>query len=182
MEIEFTGRHMDVHPKLREKAERRLRKLERALHGVTNVHVILAAEHNKVLAEVTIHSRHLDLAAVEESVDAEVALTTVIDKLIRQAERQVGKRRDHKRSTARRRRQSAMWSGVLAETSSDDGEKARVVRTRRLLPKPMTVDEAILELERSDEELLIYTDSETLRTHVLHRRRDGRLGIIEPEI
>jgi putative sigma-54 modulation protein len=184
MDIEYTGRHMEIHPKLRAAAERRLRKLDRVLRGVTHVHVVMAAERHHVLAEVTVRSRNLDLSAVEESADGEVALTTVIDKLIRQAERHVGKVRTRKRVTARRSRRAALWSGVLAPTpgGEGDGESHRVVRSRRLLPKPMTVDEAILELERRNEDLLIYTDSVTLKTHVLHRRRDGRLGIIEPEI
>jgi len=185
MDIEYTGRHMEIHPKLRTAAERRLRKLDRVLHGVTHVHVVMAAERHHVMAEVTVRSRNLDLSAVEESADAEVALTTVIDKLLRQAERHVGKVRTRKRVTARRSRRAALWSGVLAPSPSGgegDGESHRVVRSRRLLPKPMTVDEAILELERRDDDLLIYTDSVTLKTHVLHRRRDGRLGIIEPEI
>ena len=96
MRIEYTGRHMDVPDSVRRLGDRKLRKLAKHLRGITDVHVILTADKHRHTAEVTVHSPHGDLAATGESSDIGVSLSTVMDKLIRQAERRVGKLRVRK--------------------------------------------------------------------------------------
>lgn len=184
MRIEYTGRQMGVAPELRAAFERRLRKLVRVLPSITHVHVVLAIDKHRESAEVTVQSPHLSLAAAEEGHDAGQLLATVVDRLTRQAERHVGKWRERKRRAPARAR--ALWSGVLAETlaGGDGGAPARgvrIVRTRRFLVKPMTVDEAVLELGSNDEGVVVFRDAGTERVNVLYRRKDGELGLIEPE-
>jgi len=87
---------MDVTDAIRRLGDRKLRKLAKHLRGITDVHVIVTADKRGYTAEVTAHSPHLDLAATEESSDIAVSLSTVMDKLIRQAERRVGKQRVRK--------------------------------------------------------------------------------------
>jgi putative sigma-54 modulation protein len=103
----------------------------------------------------------------------------VIDKLTRQAQHQLGKWRGRKRRAAGRT--PALWSGVLAANDARESGRPRVIRTRRFVAKPMTVDEAILEVGTSEEGLVVYRDAETERVSVLYRRKDGHLGLIEPE-
>ena len=178
MKIEYTGRQTEVAPQIRKLAERKLKKLERALHGITHVHVVLASDKHRQIAEVTVQSRNLTLAAAEETDDQAVSLSTVMDKLTRQAEKHVGKRRERKRR--RPARATALWSGVLAPASAGDGGP-RIVRSRRFVIKPMTVDEAALEVGSSDEGFLVFRDAATERVNVLFKRKDGNLGLIEPE-
>ena len=59
MRIEFTGRQTEVSPELRALTERKLRKLERVLHGISDVHVVLASDKHRQIAEVSVHSPHL---------------------------------------------------------------------------------------------------------------------------
>jgi putative sigma-54 modulation protein len=174
VQIEYTGRHTDITPKLRTLAERKITKLEKVLHGITSVHVILAVDKRRHTAEVTVHSARLDLAAIEESADLTSSISTVMDKLIRQAQKRTGKLRERKR----RSRTEAVWSGVLA--GGGDGN-ARVVRSQRFVAKPMTVDEAVAEVGSNDDGLLVFRDADTERLNVLYRRKDGKLGLIEPE-
>jgi len=96
MQIEFTGRQTDVPPRLRALAERKLRKLSRTLRGITHAHVVLITDKHRQIAEITGRSRHLVLAAQEEGADLAAALGTVMDKLTRQAQRHLGKRRERK--------------------------------------------------------------------------------------
>ena len=151
MRIEYTGRHMDVPDKVRRLGERKLRKLAKHLRGITDVHVILTADKHRHTAEVTVHSPHGDLAAAQESSDIGVSLSTVMDKLIRQAERRVGKLRVRKGGG------------------------------RRFAVKPMTIEEAALEVGASPEGVLVFRDASTERVSVLYKRKDGNLGLIEPE-
>ena len=179
MRIEYTGRQTEVPPQVRALAERKLRKLAKVLHGINHVHVILTADKHRQTAEVGVHSRHLTLTATEETGDLAVSLANVIDKLTRQAQRHMGKRQE------RKRRGGPVWgtalaSGALAALAVEGGP--RVIRSRRFLVKPMTVEEAVLEVGASDDGFLVFRDAATERVNVLYRRKDGNLGLIEPEV
>jgi putative sigma-54 modulation protein len=179
MNVEYTGRQMEVGPELRAACERRLRKLARVLPSITHVHVVLGVDNHRESAEVTVQSPHLSLAAAEEGHDVGQLLVTVVDRLTRQAERHVGKWRERKRRAPARAR--ALWSGVLAEPTPAEAGGPRVVRTRRFLVKPMTVEEAILEMGAGDDGVVVFRDAASERVKVLYRRKDGNLGLIEPE-
>jgi putative sigma-54 modulation protein len=175
MKIEYTGRQTDVPPAIRKLAERRIDKLSRALRGITRVHVILTADKHRQCAEVSIHSAHLDLSATEVTGDLGVSLATALDKLERQAERHLGRIRERKRRGPSRSRD---WA---PEAPAKDAAP-RVIRSRRSPVKPMTVDEAVLESRLSNEGLVVFRDAKTERVTVLYRRKDGNLGLIEPEV
>jgi putative sigma-54 modulation protein len=178
MQVEFTGRQTDVPASVRALVERKLRKLSRVLHAINHVHVILSADKHRQIAEVTVQSPHLTLAAQEESGDLFASLSTVMDKLTRQAERHVGKRRERRRRAPARA--TALWAGVVAPAPGGNGAP-RVVRSRRFVVRPMTVEEAMAEVETNEEGFLVYRDAATERMNVLYRRKDGNLGLIEPE-
>jgi putative sigma-54 modulation protein len=180
MQVEYTGRHTEVTPALRALAEKKLAKLAKVLPGITTVHVIFAVDKHREIAEITVHSSHLDLTAADESGDLGTSLATVMDKLTRQAQKRVGRLRERKR----RSRTAAVWTGVLGPATGDGAEGAartRVVRSRRFVAKPMTVDEAVIAVESTDDGLVVFRDADTERLHVLYRRKDGHLGLIEPE-
>jgi putative sigma-54 modulation protein len=180
MKVDYTGRHTEVTEPLRRLTERKLAKLGKVLPGITHVHVVFAVDRHSHLAEITVHSPHLDLAATDESGELATALSTVMDKLVRQAQKHVGKIRQRKRRTGAR--PEALWSGVLSASQvPGDGEGARVVRSRRFVAKPMTVDEAVLEVTSGGDGVVVFRDAATERVNVLYKRRDGNLGLIEPE-
>jgi ribosome hibernation promoting factor len=180
MRIDYTGRKAQVSPEVRQLAERKLRKLEKVLHGITDVHVVLATDKRRQQVEVSVRSPRLSLTAAEEGADAGRSLATVIDRLTRQAQRHVGRVRE----TKRRRRETALWNGVVeaSKTASTPSEGVRrVVRSRRFFAKPMTVDDAALQVASSEDGLLVFRDATTSRLSVLYRRKDGTLGLIEPD-
>jgi len=177
--VEYTGRHVEVPADARRLGDRKLRKLAKVLRGITDVHIVLAADKHRQSAEVTVHSPHVDLAAKEESDDFGASLTAVMDKLIRQAERHTGKRRIRKGG---RVRPSSVREVAPAPAASPTEERApRVIRTRRFAVKPMTVEEAALEIGASTDGVLVFRDAATERVNVLYRRKDGNLGLIEAE-
>ncbi|HLA78771.1 MAG TPA: ribosome-associated translation inhibitor RaiA [Vicinamibacteria bacterium] len=179
MQIDFTGRGVEVPDEIRGLAERKLSKLQRVLRGISHVHVILAADKHRQIAEVSVHSPHLSLTAAEESGDLGGSLSTVIEKLTRQAQRHTGKLRERKRRGGPRT--TALWAGVVPSGDSRGEGLPRIIRSRRFVPKPMTVEEALLEVSASDDGFLVFRDAATERMNVLYRRKDGNLGLIEPE-
>jgi putative sigma-54 modulation protein len=179
MKIEFTGRQTEVSAELRRLAERKLAKLGRVLPGITRAHVILAVDRHRQSAEISVHSPRLDLAARETSEDLGVSIAGVVDKLTRQALRQVGRRRERVRTGPPRTPASPK---VGVEARAQEGRGLRVIRARRPAGKPMTLDEAAAEMLAREEGFLVFRDSKTERVHVLFRRKDGNLGLIEPEV
>jgi putative sigma-54 modulation protein len=174
MKIEFTGRQTGIPDELRRVAERKLQKVGKLLPSVTRAHVTLAVDKHRQVAEVSVHSRQMDLSAVEVSANPRLSLTGAIDKLLRQAQRQSARRRERKGGDTPRR--------VTPQPADRDPAHAspRVVRSRRAAVKPMTVDEAALEMESRADGVLVFRDAATERVNVLFRRKDGNLGLIEP--
>jgi len=173
MKIEFTGRQTEVPADARRLAEQKLQKLARLLPAVTRAHVILTADKHRQVAEVSLHSRHADLAATAVTTDPRLSLAAAIGKLERQAEKQRTRRK------VRKGAESPRTASPPREKA--DGAGPRVIRTRRSAVKPMTLDEAALELGGRGDGVLVYRDAATERVTVLYRRRDGNLGLVEPE-
>ncbi len=182
MKIEFTGRQTEISSEVRRLAERKLQKVTRVLPRMTRAHVILTADKHRQVAEVSVHSRNLDLSAVEMSNNPRLSVSNAMDKLLRQAQRQRAKQRDRK-GAGSARRAAATPSEQVGGVPEAAGlpEAPRVIRNRRRAVKPMTLDEATLELETRPEGVLVFRDARTERMRVLYRREDGHLGLIEPE-
>ena len=176
MRIEYTGRHLEVPQAVRNLAERKLGKLERILHGITNAHVMLRADRRRQVAEVVVHSRQLDLSATESGGDLGQALKTAIDKLLHQAQRAQGRRRD-----LRRREPVPPRAPRKAAPPPAAERGVRVIKSRGFVAKPMTLDEALLQMERRREAPLVFRERGASGVRVLFWRRDGHLGLIEPE-
>src|SRR5258708_31055943 len=175
MEIEFTGRQTEVPAAVRALAERKLEKLGRLLPGITRAHVTVTSDKHRQVAEVSVHSKRVELEAEGRSNDLGLSVSDAMDKLLRQAQRYVGKRREGKRG------QSLRIPPAAAEARGRADRPPRVVRSRRFPAKPMTLDEAAIEVWSRDEGFLVFRDARTERVSVLYRRKDGNLGLIEPE-
>ena len=180
MKIDFTGRQTEISAELRRLAERKLAKVGRLLPSVTRAHVTLTADKHRQVAEVSVHSRQLDLSALEISSSPRLSLANAIDKLLRQAEKQRTKRRQRK-GAASPRTSATAGEPESRSSASSESRSARVIRSRRTAVKPMTLDEATLEMDGRVEAVLVYRDATTRRVTVLFRRKDGNLGLIEPE-
>jgi putative sigma-54 modulation protein len=175
MKIHFTGRQIDVSPALRKVAEDRLGKLDKFLDHLMEAHVILAVEKRRHRAEVVVHGRHVTLSAAGETADMYSTLSLVADRLERQAKKhrnkiKVKKKRDGARTSPRRIAKAA----PLADA-------ARVVRVDSAPLKPMSVEEALLQLAGTEREFLVFCHASSRRVSVLYRRKDGNYGLIEPE-
>jgi putative sigma-54 modulation protein len=98
MKVEYTGRQTDVPARIRTLAERKLKKLEKFVGRPLRAHVILTVDRHRRIAEVSVHSPRLDMTATQASPDMQVAVATVMDKLLRQAQRHTGKRQSKRKA------------------------------------------------------------------------------------
>jgi putative sigma-54 modulation protein len=185
MHIEITGRNIDVTPALREYAADKLRKLEKLLDGPLEVHVVLVVEKHRHLAEIQVKSRTAVLAGQEESDDLYGSIREVADKLERQALKHKEKvsNKKHRKGPKFGEAAAAMDAEALAAPASSPGVMAapRIVRSQRYRVKPMTPEDAALELEANGDDLIVFRDSRSYRMNVIYRLQDGNFGLIDPE-
>ena len=128
--------------------------------------------------------RHGVLQATEESEAMEDAIQAAIDKTEKQGRRSRKKFMDTRRRAQRALEEEHHWPvNVLAsESVGDTGDGTpRVVRTHNLPIKPMTIDEASLQLKESKNDFFVFRDSVSDRISVLYRRRDNNYGLIAPD-
>lgn len=180
MKVEFTGRQTEVPASVRALAERKLQKIALVLPGITRAHLVVTTDKRRQIAEVTVHSKKVELQAESLSSDLAVSVSDVMDKLLRQAKHYVGKRRERKHDGARRKPRAAPETRLESPVPAAS-RAPRIVKSRGFALKPMSLDEAALEVASRAEGFLVFRDARTERVSVLYRRQDGNLGLIDPE-
>ncbi len=181
MKIEFTGRHYHPSDRIKDYTEGKLAKLDKFLEEPVDVHVILEIEKRRQIAEFHVSYRHGVLQATEEAEHIREAINAGIDKIEKQARRSRNKFLD-KRRRVQRRDDNRHWPvEVLDGTTVSSGERPQIIKTSRLSIKPMTIEEAAIELEQSKNEFFVFLDSGTERVSVIYRRKDSNYGLIAPE-
>jgi putative sigma-54 modulation protein len=181
MRLELTARHFTIPASLRKTVEQRLGHGLRVLNdSAISAQVVITREKTRFRAEVTLHARGEHFLHGEATGrDAQTAASVSIDKI----ERQIGKLKG-KWTERKRQGLSPAQAAALAAVPAgrDDGAgQVRIIRARRYAVKPMSVDEAALEIGDGRDAFLVFRNSTTERINVLFRRADGHLGLIEPE-
>jgi len=193
MQLQVSGRNLDITAPIREYAERKLARIERHLTEDTRVDLELAIERNRSIsanqhAELTVWTRGPVLRAHEYADDMYAAIDLAVDKLDRQV-RRYRERRRHWRPHHQARDIEALLplsdddeatSIALANGAEPELPITTIVKTKRFNMKPMHPDEAALQLELVGHEFYVFLNAESDAVAVIYRRRDGNLGVIEP--
>jgi len=187
MKLDITGRNVDVTVALREFAEDKLRKLERLVDGPSEAHVVLRIDKHRHSAEIQFKSRNIVLSGTEETGDLYASIGEVADKLERQLLKHKEKVRDFRHRKGTRAPEAAAAIEAEAEAAQAPGDelaeerRSRIVRSHRYRIKPMSAEDAALELDATDEDLLVFRESQTYRINVIYRQKDGDYALIDPE-
>src|SRR5581483_3231912 len=180
MKITYTGRQVELAPAQLKKLEARFAKVGKLLDGrrECEAHVILSLERHLHQAEVTVNYFNHQLVGLASSGDLFEALNSAVEKLEKQAVKQRTKWRDTKR-TPRKAGEAAEPEAPTPEAEAEPEGEKRVYRVNHhQRRKPMTLDEALLEMDKN-RDYLVYRDAETDRISVLVRRRDGDFDLVE---
>ena len=179
MQLSVTFRHMEPSDALKEYIQEKISRVEKLLDSVMDVQVVLSVEKFRHKADITITSDNLKLKGQDQTGDMYSAIDSVADKLERQVVRFREKRRNRK-NNSRVETRSVRMNIISPEVEDDDGEGPQIIRTEQIHAKPMDVDEAVMQLDLSQEQFLVFTDASTETINVLYRRQDGNYGLIEP--
>jgi putative sigma-54 modulation protein len=178
MKVHITSRHEQLTDGLRTHIEDKIQRVERYLGKIKEAHVVLNFERKLHLCEVTLSAKGLKLSAKASSHDMYQSIDAALQRLEKQAHKQKDKRVGHHRSE-RPKARGSVAPGFIPLPVEGDGVK--VVRTEKYAVKPMTIEEAALQLAASKDEFLVFSNAETERTGVVYKRKDHHIGLIEPE-
>ncbi len=176
MRINLTFRHVESSDALKEYAEQRLKKLKKYADGPMDVNVVLSVEKFRHTAEVVISGDGIRAAAKEVQDDMKAAIDLVSDKIEKQLKKYKKKQRS-KRPTG----QGVATAQLIEETTSEEfGDLEEVIRLEKMEAKPMSVEEAVAQLQVLDRNFIAFVNADTNQVNVLYWRDDGALGLIEP--
>ncbi|MBA7559817.1 Ribosome hibernation promotion factor [subsurface metagenome] len=180
MELQITGKNMEILPAVRSHIERKLGKLSRHLPNITESKIEISEEKTKspqqrFVVQVTIDSNGTLLRGEERGKDMFVAIDKVAEIMSRQIEHYKGKRYEKGRG-------SSLARSGFSEEVAEERPLGRVVKIKRFTVKPMSVDEAMGQMELLGHDFFLFFNADSEELNLLYRRKDGNCGLIEPEL
>ena len=187
MNVTVSGRHMEVTPAIRDYVESGIKKLKAHFERVIDVDVTLSVEKHRHKAEFNLHAHGLRINATERSEDMYTSIDAALAKLDRQVSKHKSRIMRHQPRTTREERSYDHHIIEMPESMADNGHedepatRHKVIHRESLDTKPMSVDEATLQLELLDERFLVFSNADTQQVNVIYARDDGTYGLIEPK-
>jgi len=178
MQISVTFRHVESSEALKEYAIKKLTKMEKYIDSPMEATVVLAIEKFRHQADITVTGDGFKIKGREETGDMYSAIDLALEKIEKQLKRFREKPRTIKASRNLKTLGAKLNVIAAAETETDSPQ---IIRSRSLEAKPMDLEEAVLQLQRGNDEVLVFTNAQSTALNILYRRRDGNFGLIEPE-
>lgn len=182
MRLQVKGKNVEVSESLYRYAEEKLAKLDKHLNDATRLELELAVEKNpsiseSQIAEATVWTKGPILRARESSDDMKASIDLLVEKL----ERQVKRYRDKRQRKQVARVSASHAPGEEARPLVPEEDEPVIVKTKQFAVKPMTPEEAVLQLELIGHDFFVFRNVESNEVNVVYRRRDGNFGLIEPQ-
>lgn len=179
MKIMTIGRKVNLKDNFKERAEKKLSKFERIFSADAEATVTVTVEKNRQVVEVTVRDNGLMYRAESTALEMNDALDAVIDIL-------GGQIRKNKTKIGKKIRPDADIESYFAALSDDDeepytDEDYMVVRTKTFDVKPLSVEEAILQMNLIGHQFFMFRNSVSNEINVVYKRKDGTYGLLEPE-
>ena len=171
MKITTTGRKIDITAGLKGYIEKKLTKLDKFFSDETSAQATLSVQKDDHIIEVTIYHEGMIFRAEVRDGDMYAAIDRVVDVLERQIRKQ------------KTRLEKKLRAGAFDDLPSDfkyEGEtEFKVVKTKKYEAKPMSVEEAILQMNLLGHEFYVFSNADTNDKEVVYKRKDGKYGLIE---
>lgn len=195
MNLVIKGRNMAVSDALAAYAEGKIGRLARHLWDGARCDLELSTEKNPSIAdnqvaEATVYTRGPVIRAREASADMYTSIDLLADKLERQVKKYRGKvlaRVQGFHKEAKEAKEAMLSQGFLIPEEKEGAaeetiELPQIVKIKQFMVKPMTPEEAAMQLELVGHDFFVFTNVDTQDTAVVYRRRDGNYGLIEPQM
>lgn len=181
--IRVTGRHVSVTESIKDYAASKIEHLHLDYPRIIEAHVILDVEKHRHFAEIIMHcTNHITIEASHTTDDMYASIDGVVAKIAQQMRKYKTKilkshRPRGQQSIRHIEEQVLEISPAFHETEESEPS---VIKTERYEVKPMFVDEAVLQIEMSNRQFVVFQNAKTEKVNILYRRKDGGFGLIEP--
>ncbi|MEW6067085.1 MAG: ribosome-associated translation inhibitor RaiA [Nitrospirota bacterium] len=172
MNLIITGRHLEVTPALKNYAEKRIKKFGRYLSNISEAIVTISVEKYRHKVEVLLKVNGVLIQA--EGITGEVysSIDEVAEKLDRQIKKYKEKLVSHRKNEGK--------TGTIPEKAVVLTESGKIIKNKRFELKPMSPDEAAMQMDLLDKDFFVFTNGISGDINVIYRRKDGNFGLIEP--
>ncbi len=177
MQIAVTFRHIEPNEGMKDYVKEKVEKLEKYLENPREIHVVLSSEKFRQIAEITVISDGMTLNSQGRDSDLYAAIDQMVDKIERQVRERRGK--------VKRKRGATPSAPVPPEgktPSEAQPEASSLIQRRRVLAKPMSLEEAAAELDLLPQDFIIFVNSASGQINALSRRKDGGFEWVEPSL
>ena len=178
MKIDVVAKNIEVTPALREMVEKKISKLDKYFDPNVKAKATLSVQKNSQIVEVTIPFNGVILRVEESTDDMYKSIDLVEEKLQRQIRKQ--KTKLSRKNSGGSLRYPDFYP-VEVKDIEEEEEKAVIVKTKSFDVKPMSQEEAILQMELIGHNFFVYQDAKSNKVNVMYKRKDGNYGLIEPE-
>jgi putative sigma-54 modulation protein len=184
MQMNITFRHLDPIESLKAYAQEKVERVNKYLDRATEANVVLSLERHLHHAEIRIQSGTWLLRGREKSEDMYASIDLAMDKIERQLKRYKEKLKGHHgRERVHHRQelvdQMRVRHQVFASVAEPTDAAPVVVKTNEFLAHPMSVDQAIMQMDLMNNDFLVFTNSTTMEMNVVYHRKDTTIGLIE---
>ncbi len=174
MNVHYTARKAALTPEIKAYCEKRLSRLSNLVDEVLGVNVILTVQKNRNKAEINVRAKGGGLVVVEETLDMMDSLNRAFDNLETKVRKERAKWREKRRRGGRERK------ALVPILEAPEPEK-RVIRSGHFSLKPMSLEEALVQIDIKNKEVFLFRREGSEEWAVLYRRKDGHYGLVEPE-
>ena len=175
MKITYTARKVTLRDNFKERVEKKLAKFKKLFSDDAEAFVVVTLEKNRQTVEITIRDNRMVYRAESTMNEMNDALDRVVDILMRQI-------RKNKTRLEKRIKSGATLDEITAELPAEEEpeDEYQVVRKKQILVKPISVEEAILEMNMVNHDFFMFINAETDEMNVVYKRADGNYGVLEP--
>ena len=178
MQVTVTFRHIEPTDSLRQYAEGKLQRLSKYLHRPMDAHVILSVLKKNHRAEIHLSANGTSLFSEDMTGDLYSAIDLALDKVERQVKKLSAKRKNHQADHTL----PGLRLQVLHPDRVDNRGVPEIIRTRRIPAKPMSVEEAVMQIDLTNNEFFVFRNAQSESLAVIYRRKDGNYGLIDSEV
>jgi putative sigma-54 modulation protein len=187
MQLSITFRNLEASESLKTYAREKVERVNKYLDRAGEAHVVLSQERHLHHADITVHSGAFVLRGRDKSGDMFASLDLAMEKIERQLKRYKdrlkrhhGHHGHHNQAALNRFRHDVVEVPHPEEgPAAEEALSPRIIRTNELIAKPMTVNDAVMQMDLMNGDFLVFTNSESNGINVVYRRKDGHYGLIE---
>ncbi|MBQ8572403.1 MAG: ribosome-associated translation inhibitor RaiA [Ruminococcus sp.] len=177
MKITYVARKVNLRDNFKERVEQKLKKFSKIFSDNAEATVVVTLEKNRQTVEITIKDNSMVFRAESTMPEMNDALDKVIDLIS-------GQLRKHKTRLSKRIKAGSIDDLILApaedDVTMDDEGSLDIVRRKQIPVKPVSVEEAILQMELVGHQFYMFTNADTNLINVVYIRKDGSYGLLEP--